>query len=74
MQKSNLKLQSGNAKFKQQFDRRLITFSITITKFTDRLRDAKVSWSITDQLVRSAPSIGANVIEAKASSSKREYI
>jgi len=33
-----------------------------------------VLWSLIDQLIRSATSIGANVIEAKASSSKRDYI
>ena len=31
-------------------------------------------WSIADQLMRAATSIGANVIEAKASSSKLDYL
>lgn len=31
-------------------------------------------WAIADQLLRSGTSIGANVKEAKASSSKRDYI
>ncbi len=31
-------------------------------------------WAIADQLLRSGTSIGANVREAKASSSKRDYI
>ncbi len=31
-------------------------------------------WSISDQLLRSATSIGANIVEAKSSSSKREFI
>lgn len=31
-------------------------------------------WPVVDQVVRSASSVGANVVEAKASSSKRDYI
>ena len=31
-------------------------------------------WPIIDQLIRSATSIGANVVEAKSSSSKRDYL
>ena len=31
-------------------------------------------WSIIDQLIRSCTSIGANIVEARASSSKRDYI
>lgn len=31
-------------------------------------------WPIVDQLIRSSTSIGANVIEAKSSSSKRDYL
>jgi len=31
-------------------------------------------WPIADQLIHSATSIGANVIEAKASSSKLDYL
>ena len=34
----------------------------------------RVFWIISDQLLRSATSIGANIIEAKASSSKRDFI
>lgn len=34
----------------------------------------KVYWIISDQLLRSATSIGANVIEAQAASSKRDFI
>lgn len=34
----------------------------------------KVYWIISDQLLRSATSIGANVVEAKSASSKRDFI
>ena len=37
------------------------------------MRKRRVLWPIADQLVRSAGSIGANVVEAKGSSSNRDY-
>ena len=37
------------------------------------LPNKKSIWVISDQLVRSATSIGANIIEAQASSSRREF-
>lgn len=36
--------------------------------------EKKAYWVIGDQLLRSATSIGANIIEAKSSSSKRDFI
>ena len=34
----------------------------------------RIYWIISDQLLRSATSIGANIIEAKAASSKKDFI
>ena len=34
----------------------------------------KIYWVITDQLLRSSTSIGANIVEAKSSSSKKDFI
>jgi four helix bundle protein len=47
-------------------------FSIGIIRFLDRKKD--VPYSIRDQLLRSATSIGANLIEARGSGSKKEFI
>ena len=74
MQSSNLKNQDDKAKFKKEFINRLIKFSLEIIKFSNRLREERIYWPLIDQLVRSATSIGANVVEAKSSSSRREYI
>jgi four helix bundle protein len=63
-----------NSKFKQEFIKRLLRFSLKIIKLCDSLRKERIFFSIIDQLIRSATSIGANVIEAKSSSSKRDYI
>ncbi len=67
-------MQSDREKFKKDFIERLIKFSIAIIKFSESQRKQKTPWCLTDQLIRSATSIGANVVEAKASSSRKEYI
>ncbi len=67
-------MQNDKSKFKKEFITRLIKFSIRIIKLTEKAKKEKVAWSILDQLIRSSTSIGANVVEAKASSSKRDYL
>lgn len=42
--------------------------------FINELPNKRAFWSIGDQLLRSATSVGANMIEAQSSSSKREFI
>ena len=68
-------MQNDKSKFKKEFIKRLINFSIKIIYFTDKAKQTKnLSFSLVDQLLRSSTSIGANVVEAKASSSKRDYL
>ena len=67
-------MQNEREKFKESFIRRLIRFSLDIIKLSEEMRQKKVFYSIIDQLIRSATSIGANVVEAKSSSSKRDYL
>ena len=67
-------MQNHNSKFKIDFYKRLIKFSLEIISFSNDLKKNKILWSIIDQLVRSATSIGANIIEAKASSSKLDFL
>lgn len=74
MQNSNLKMQNENKKFKVEFQRRLIKFSLEIIKLCEQIRKKRNLYPIADQLIRSATSVGANVIEAKASSSKLDYL
>jgi len=71
---SNLKMQNENSKFKEEFLKRLIKFSIWTVKFAKKLQKEKILWPIIDQLIRSSTSIGANVMEAKSSSSRKDYI
>lgn len=53
---------------------RTYQFSKNTIKFVSAFPNTRVYWVISDQLLRSATSIGANIIEAQASSSKREFI
>jgi len=73
-QNSKRKAQSQNSKLKTELKYRCYSFSIEIIKFLGTLPEKKVYWVISDQLLRSATSIGANIVEAKASSSKRDFI
>jgi len=59
---------------KQELNKRVYYFSIQVIKFLDTLPNKRLYWVIGDQLLRSATSIGANIIEAQAASSKRDFI
>ena len=69
----NLELDRRNS-FKQKFKKRCFDFSIAILKLAEPLRDKRSNWIILDQLVRSATSIGANIVEGGNSTSKKEFI
>lgn len=49
-------------------------FSVSIIRFLKLLPNKAIFWSTTDQLLRSGTSIGANIVEAKSSSSRKEFI
>jgi len=72
---SNLKSQNYISNVKSTDVKvRAYKFSLRIIVFVNQLPNKRAFWSIGDQLLRSTTSIGANMIEAKASSSKREFI
>lgn len=66
-------MQNCNPKFKTDIKVRSYRFSLDIIALTDTLPSKRSSWVVTDQLIRSATSIGANLIEARASSSRLEF-
>lgn len=70
---NNLELKTNKSK-PQDIKERTFEFSISIIKLTSGFPNKKTYWIISDQLVRSATSIGANIIEAQGSSSKKEFI
>ena len=53
---------------------RSFTFSKQLLKVVALLPNKKIYWVITDQLLRSGTSIGANIIEAQAARSKKDFI
>ena len=58
----------------QQVKYRAYKFSIKIIKFVSKFPNKRIFWIISDQLIRAATSIGANIIEAQAASSKKDFI
>ena len=66
-------MQNYSSKFKSDLKERCYQFSLQIIALTDSLPNKRSAWIITDQLIRSATSIGANLIEARASSSRLEF-
>jgi four helix bundle protein len=66
-------MQNYNPKFKSDLRERCYRFSLSIIKLTDALPNKRSAWVISDQLIRSATSIGANLVEARASSSRLEF-
>lgn len=74
-QNSNRKTQNYNSNLKSNDVKvRAYKLSLEIIQFVNKLPNQRAFWSIGDQLLRSITSIGANMIEAQASSSRREFI
>lgn len=72
-QNSNIKNQSQNKSPKPEVKYRAFYLSINVIRFLEKL-SYKISLKIiSDQLIRCLTSVGANIVEAKASSSKREF-
>ncbi len=67
-------MQNENSKLKVEIKHRAYVYALAIMKFIDTLdkRDYSVQ-VISKQLLRSATSIGANIIEAQAGSSKKDF-
>lgn len=63
-----------NKTFKQEFKKRCFHFSLAILKIAEIFREDRKNWILMDQLVRSATSIGANIVEGGNSTSRKEFI
>jgi len=66
-------MQNYSSKFKINLQERFYKFSLEIIALADILPNKRSAWIIIDQLIRSATSIGANLIEARAASSRLEF-
>lgn len=69
-----IKDQSKNKSAKLEVKVRAFYLSIKVIQFVEKLPQKTSSRIISDQLIRSITSIGANIVEAKASSSKKEFL
>ena len=66
-------MQNDKSKFKDEFNKRVYKFALDIIAFVEQLPRGQVSNVISEQLLRSATSIGANVIEARGAASRKDY-
>ncbi|MDI6591343.1 MAG: four helix bundle protein [Patescibacteria group bacterium] len=66
-------MQNYNPKSKIDVKVRCYKFSLELIDFIESLPKQKSCWIIADQLLRAGTSIGANLVEARASSSRLEY-
>ena len=66
-------MKNDREKFKKDFKKRIYYFVLKLVKFIDRLPKDTSSQIFANQLLRSGTSIGANYIEAQASSSKKDF-
>lgn len=70
----NVKSQNHMSNLKTNIRYRAYHFSLQIINLVKDFPQTKIFIIFTDQLLRAATSIGANLIEAKSSSSKGDFI
>jgi len=63
----------SNSDFKQALMHRAFQFARNTIALADKFPNKRSAWIITDQLLRAAMSIGANITEAQAASSRRDF-
>jgi len=66
-------MENENLKYKVKLKDRTYQYSIKMIEFLDNLPKDSSAQIISKQLLRSATSIGANIVEAQASSSKKDF-
>lgn len=67
-------MQNNNSKSKVELKKRAYYYALDIIKFIDKTDKKDFSVQIiSKQLLRSSTSIGANIIEAQAGSSKKDF-
>ena len=66
-------MQNQNSKLKTELKHRAYQYSIKLIEFLDTLPQDTSTAVIGKQLLRSTTSIGANIVEAKSASSRRDF-
>jgi four helix bundle protein len=62
-----------NDDFKKKLINRAFKLARETLVLVDKFPQKRSSWVISDQLLRACTSIGANIIEAQAASSKKDF-
>ena len=63
-----------NEEFRKELIRRAFELARKTMRLVDKFPKKQSAWVISDQLLRSITSIGANIIEAQAASSRKDFI
>ena len=63
-----------NEEFKKKLIKRAFDLARKVIALVAKFPNTRTAWIITDQLVRAATSIGANIIEAQSASSKKDFV
>jgi four helix bundle protein len=63
-----------NQEFKKKLIIRAFNSAKRVIKLVDKFPNKRSAWVIAGQLIRAITSIGANIIEAQAASSRRDFI
>lgn len=66
-------MQNLNQNHKNYLKQRCFKFSVLIVKFCDSLSKENINQILITQLLRAATSIGANIVEAFGSASKKDF-
>jgi four helix bundle protein len=66
-------MQNCNSKSKNDLKHRVYRFAVEVVRFCASVPDNKISAPLVNQLIRCGTSVGANVIEAQAASSRRDF-
>lgn len=66
-------MQSQSKNNQADLKQRCVKFSVSIINFCDALSKNTIDSVLVKQLLRSATSIGANIVEAHGSSSKKDF-
>lgn len=64
----------SNEEFKRQLISRAFKLAKRAIALADKFPNKRSAWIIADQLIRAVTSIGSNIIEAQAASSRRDFI
>ena len=63
-----------NDEFKKKLINKAFVLARNVISLVDKFPNKRSAWVVSDQLIRAATSIGANIIEAQAASSRRDFV